>query len=294
MSASPGPVSAPTPSSRRGSAGAAPIATSPAPFALVTHDDLVTGEGVALDLPPASLGLRMTSGLIDVAVTALLLLTAVIVLGLATIDADPALAGAATVLVSVLVFAVFPTTMETLTRGRSLGKLAMGLRAVRDDGGPISFQHALTRALIGFVEIYATGGAPAFFSVMLSRRGKRLGDYAAGTIVVRERVRLQLTPPPGMPPELEPWARRSDLTSLPVGLALAIRQFLSRAALLDPVARDHVARELAADLAPYVSPGPPPGAPAERVLSAVLAERRRRDTERLERDSALRRRLSVG
>lgn len=261
--------------------------------ALVGVDDLVTGEGVALDLPPATLGLRMASGLIDVMVTGLLLVVVLVVLTVATFDADAALVAAAAVLVSVVVFAVFPTTVETLTRGRSLGKLALGLRTVRDDGGPITFQHALTRALIGFVEIYALSGVPAFFSVLISERGKRLGDYAAGTHVIRERVPLRLTPPVPMPPELADWAQRSDMASLPSGLALAIRQFLGRASVLEPSARDQVARALAADLAPYVVPGPPPGAPAERVLAAVLAERRRRDTARLQREAELRRRLGA-
>ena len=117
----------------------------------------------------------------------------------------------------VVVFLVFPTTVETLSRGKSLGKWAFGLRTVRDDAGPISFQHAFVRALVGFVEIYATGGGAAFFSALLSSRGKRLGDYAAGTYVVRERIKLRLEPPPLMPPELAPWARAADVAALPTG-----------------------------------------------------------------------------
>ncbi|WP_141014368.1 RDD family protein [Nocardioides sambongensis] len=260
-------------------------------FATVTDDDLVTGEGVALDLPPASLGVRMASGLIDVTVTVLLLVVVLVVLSIATIGADAALVDAAVVLLSVVVFAIFPTTLETLTRGRSLGKLALGLRTVRDDGGPITFHHALVRALIGYVEIYAFAGTPAFFSILLSKRGKRLGDYAAGTHVVRERVVLRLPSPAPMPPELAGWAAGADITALPTGLALAIRQFLGRADLVDPVSRDQVARSLAAELTPYVAPAPPRGAPAERVLCAVLAERRERDRRRLAREEELRRRL---
>src|SRR5215216_889977 len=89
--------------------------------------------------------------------------------------------------------------------GRSLGKLALGLRTVRDDAGPITFHHALVRALIGFVEIYLFTCIPAFFSMLVSRRGKRLGDYAAGTYVIRDRVTLRLPLPPPMPAELATW-----------------------------------------------------------------------------------------
>jgi len=263
-----------------------------ADFATVTADDLVTGEGVALDLPAASLGLRMASGLIDVAVT---LVTFVVVYLLLIISAvltrDAAAVGFAVVLTSVLVFLALPTALETFTRGRTIGKLALGLRTVRDDGGPISFQHALVRALIGFVEIYAFSAVPAFFSIMLSTRGKRLGDYAAGTYVVRERVPLRLPPPPPMPPPLAAWARSTDLATLPTGTALAVRQYLGRLGTLDPVSRDRIGRLLLSDVLPYVAPPPPPGAPVEMVLGAIIAERRERDLVRLRRDDELRARL---
>ena len=142
-------------------------------------------------------------------------------------------------------FLVFPTTIETLTRGKSLGKLAFGLRTVRDDAGPISFQHSFVRALIGVVEIYVFMGVPAFFSALLSSRGKRLGDYAAGTYVVRERVKLQLSPPPPMPPQLASWAAGADMASLPTGLALAVRQFLGRLPQIDPASRAAIGGRLA-------------------------------------------------
>ncbi|MFC5728727.1 MULTISPECIES: RDD family protein [Nocardioides] len=268
----------------------------PAPdYATITADDLVTGEGVALDLPAASLGLRMASGLLDVLVTLGTFIVLTILLTAATVPfQDEALTEAAFVLTMVLTFLGLPTALETLTRGRSLGKLALGLRAVRDDGGPISFHHALVRALIGFVEIYGFLGTPAFFAIMLSSRGKRLGDYAAGTYVVRDRVPLRLPMPPPMPPQLASWARRTDLGTLPTGTALAVRQFLGRLPTLDPVSRERVGRALLADVLPHVAPAPPPGAPPELVLMAIIAERRERDLVRLRRDDDFRRRLVSG
>lgn len=261
-------------------------------FATVTADDLVTGEGVALDLPAASLGLRLASGLLDVLATLASFVALYVVLVIATLPfQDEALFLAAIVLTSMIAFLAIPVTLETLTRGRSLGKLALGLRTVRDDGGPISFQHALVRTLIGYVEIYAFSGVPAFFSIMLSTRGKRLGDYAAGTYVVRDRVPLRLPPPPEMPPQLQAWARRTDLVALPTGTALAIRQFLGRLPTLDPASRERVGQALLADVLPHVAPPPPAGAPAELVLAAVVAERRQRDLVRLRRDDDLRKRL---
>ncbi len=273
-------------------AAVSPRGPAPGPaFASLTVDDHVTGEAVALDLPPASLASRIGSGLIDVIMTALLLLAVFLVFAIAALQTDGALARVAFVGTLIVVFLVIPTTVETLSRGRSLGKLVCGLRTVRDDAGPISFQHAFVRALIGFVEIYAFTGAPAFFSALLSAKGKRLGDHAAGTYVVRERVRLTLAPPAVLPPHLEPWARSADMTSLPTGLALAVRQYVGRAAALDPVTRHDLGARLAAEVSAHVAPPPPPGTAPHDFLAAVLASRRERDSARLTREDAMRARL---
>jgi uncharacterized RDD family membrane protein YckC len=261
-------------------------------FATLTTDDLVTGEAVALDLPPASLGARIASGLIDLVATVLLLMAVVMLYLVAVLRTDAALAHVALVGSLITVFLVFPTTLETLTRGRSLGKLALGLRTVRDDAGPISFQHAFVRSLVGVVEIYAFSGVPAFFSALVSSRGKRLGDYAAGTYVVRDRVKLQLTVPSQMPPHLAAWARGADITALPTGLALAVRQFLGRFHSIDPQSRATIGGRLADEVRRHVAPPPPPGTRAEDFLAAVVASRRERDQARLRREAELRRRLT--
>jgi uncharacterized RDD family membrane protein YckC len=262
-------------------------------FATLTTDDLVTGEAVALDLPPASLGSRIASGLIDVTVTVGLLVGVVLGLVIAALQTDEALIQVALLASMIVSFVVFPTALETLTRGRSLGKLAFGLRTVRDDAGPISFHHAFVRALVGVVELYALFGGPAFFAALLSARGKRLGDFAAGTYVVRERVKLQLAAPARMPPELAAWAATADLASLPTGLALAVRQFLGRLPQLDPGSRATIGGRLATAVSEYVAPAPPPGTPPEAFLAAVVAARRERDAARLAREAELRRRLTA-
>jgi uncharacterized RDD family membrane protein YckC len=262
-------------------------------FATLTTDDLVTGEAVALDLPPAGLGARIVSGLIDVVATLTLLVALVLGLAIAALRTDEALAQVAMLAAIIVSLIAFPTAIETLTRGRSLGKLAMGLRAVRDDAGPTSFHHAFVRALVGVVEIYAFFGSPAFFSALLSPRGKRLGDYAAGTYVVRDRVRLALPQPVPMPPPLAGWAAGADMTALPTGLAIAVRQYLGRSQQIDPHARADLGERLAAAVGQHVAPPPPPGTPPEAYLAAVVAERRDRDARRLAREAELRRRLSV-
>lgn len=258
---------------------------------LLGTDDLVTGEAVALDLPPASVALRVVSGLLDVLVAVVLLVVAYLVGLVAVAGTDAALLKVATVLTVALVLVAFPTTLETLTRGRSLGKLAVGLRTVRDDAGAIAFRHALTRSLVGVMEIWFLSGVPAVVAALATTRGQRLGDLAAGTYVVRDRFRRPDVRPPAMPPELAGWAAGADIAPLRDGLALAVRQFLDRAAGLNQGSRAALGTQLLESVLSRTAPPPPPGHHPEAVLAAVLAERRRRDEARLARESALRSRL---
>jgi uncharacterized RDD family membrane protein YckC len=259
--------------------------------ALRDSDELVTGEAVALDLPVATVGVRIASGLIDVLVQLVLLVVVVLVGFQAVSTTDQALFGVAVVVGTVLVFVAVPTATETLTRGKTLGKLALGLRTVRDDAGPISFRHALVRALVGFVEVWAFSGVPALVCALVSPRGKRVGDVAAGTYVVRERFPMPQVRPAAMPPQLAGWAGSADIAPLPEGLALAVRQFLDRASTLNPRSRETLGVDLVRQALTHVAPAPPAGHHPETVLAAVLTERRRRDEARMARDEQLRVRL---
>ena len=260
------------------------------PYAQI--DQLVTGEAVALELPPASLGLRIVSGLIDVVVSFAFLLGGTI-LG-SQVAPDEALGTVAAILVVVFALVLGPALLETLTMGRTLGKLAMGLRTVRDDAGPISFHHAFVRHLLSVVEIWLLSGVPALVTAMVNGRGKRLGDLVAGTYVVRDRFRLQLPWPVAMPPHLVAWASRADIAPLPDSLALAVRQVLGRSGSLSPQARDALVLRIVEQVSRHVAPPPPPGTRPEDFLAAVAAERRVRDEQRLWREADLRWRLTRG
>lgn len=257
----------------------------------VTEDDLVTGEAVALDLPAASVGLRILSGIIDYLIVMALVFGLSMATTVLTAQLDDALGAAVMLLAVVAAYVGYPVTMETLTRGRTVGKMAVGTRTVRDDAGPITFRHALARALVGVVEVYFLWGIPAIVACVVSGRGKRLGDVAAGTYVVRERLNSVLPPPVPMPPHLVGWAQSADIARLPDGLATTVRTFLPAAFGMDPQARSRMGRTVLDEVMLYVSPAPPPGNHPEYVLAAIIAERRRRDLDRLIRDAALRDRL---
>jgi uncharacterized RDD family membrane protein YckC len=238
-------------------------------------DEVVSGEAVVIDVPVARFPSRTVALVIDILVQQAVL----VVLNL-TIDLSAGLNAAsvaAVALTSVIAVIVgYPVIFETLSRGKSLGKLAMGLRVVSDDGSPERFRQALVRALAGVVEIWMLFGSPALITSLLSAKGKRLGDLFAGTFVVQERLPRSYSHAAPMPPKLAGWASTLELSALPDPLANAARDYLGRYWELTPEARYHLGERLAADVAARVSPPPPPGTPAPEFLSAVLAEHRTR------------------
>ncbi|MBP2455668.1 RDD family protein [Mycolicibacterium lutetiense] len=241
---------------------------------------VVTGDAVVLDVAIAQLPVRTLAVLIDIVVIAIGYVVGLVLWSLTLSQLDDALSAAILIIFTVLTLVGYPVVMETATRGRSLGKMALGLRVVAEDGGPERFRQALFRGLAGFVEIWMLTGGPAVISSLVSAKGKRLGDIFAGTVVISERG-PRLNPPPVMPPALAWWAGSLELSGLrPEQVELA-RQFLSRSAQLDPPVRQEMGHRIFGEVASRISPPPPPGAPVEYVLAAVLAERHRRAMARL-------------
>ena len=258
---------------------------------MMTPELMITGEAVALEVTPASVGLRLLSGLIDYGLYA-----GSAVLSLATWSTvqqrlSPGMSNAVAVAqISVLILTctvVIPLTIEVLSRGRSAGRLVTGCRVVRDDGGAIRLRHCLVRTLTAVIEVWLIQGIPAVCSCVVTRRGKRLGDLLAGTYVINERSGAMSVPPLIMPPELAHWAAQTDIRPLPGNLALAGRTFLQRTATLQPAARARLGADLAARVLPFVAPTPPAGTHPERFLAAVLCERRDRELTMNLHDRAL-------
>ncbi|MFH9476150.1 RDD family protein [Streptomyces anulatus] len=245
--------------------------------------ELVTGDAVVLGLRPARLPSRALASAIDLAVTFVVFILVSVVLGIASVSLDEAAVAAIGVASFLLVLIGGPVAVETLSHGRSLGKLACGLRVVRDDGGPIRFRHALVRGAMGLVEILMTFGALASIASLVSARGRRIGDVFAGTLVIRERVaatgRSVSVPPP--PPWLVGRFAQLDLSAVPDELWLAIRQYLTRMQQLDPGVGRSIAERLAGELVARTGAATPQGVPAAAFLAAVVHERQSRDARRV-------------
>lgn len=245
------------------------------------------GEGVALDLRLAKLPSRALAKLIDGLVqgaAGLLLFMLVVLVGASGLD-TAVLQGLA-IAITALVLVGYPTLFETVASGRTLGKMAMGLRVVRVDGAPLRFRHALVRGLTGIFDFPVTVGTLAVATSFCSRDGRRTGDFLAGTLVIRDRTPDAGVSPRGlaalsMPYPLLKWAQALDLARVPDDLALAARQYLTRMYDMRPEVAARMGYDLATEMAKYVAQ-PPQGTPSWAYLAAVTAERRARQVRKAE------------
>lgn len=243
------------------------------------ENDVLTGEAVALDVKPASYVLRAAGTIIDFVVYVLVMIGCLLLVTYTGAGLDGAQSRILLIIIPVFGMVVLPTTVELASRGRSLGKLAVGARIVRDDGGAIGFRHSLIRALVGVIEIFLTFGGIAALTGLLNSRSKRLGDLLAGTYSQLVRVPAPRPLTLYLAPHLAGWAQTADVARLPDRLSRRIAQFVRQAPGLTPAARAGLSTELAREAAAYVSPLPP--VDAETFLVAVAILRRERDARGL-------------
>ncbi len=245
-----------------------------------TADELVVGEGVALDVQPAGLVLRLAAALLDgLCVLVLFVLAMFGVARLWPRGLEPAWGAALNIVLLVVVLVLVPAAVETVTKGRSVGRFATGTRVVRLDGGSIGFRHAFTRSLVGLFELWMTFGSVALLVALFGTRPRRLGDLLAGTIVQHERLPKQRDPEVLLPPELTAWAGVADVSALPQRLENRLGAFFRGAALMRPELREAAAQSLAAEVSAFAHPVPP--VPPEVFLAGVVVLRRRRDVRAL-------------
>ncbi|MFC4376544.1 RDD family protein [Nocardia halotolerans] len=240
--------------------------------------EFTTGEAVALELPIARIPSRAGAFLLDLLMqlTLAFCLFYAGLLGLAFAGADSAWFAVLGVVTMVTVLVGYPVCSETLTRGRSLGKMAFGLRVVRADAGPTDFRHALTRGLTGaIVDFWMLGafGSVAVVTALCSREGRRVGDVLAGTVVVHTRQTLPRPALAATPPWLAGWAAQVDPSGMSDELSGAARQYLTRLRTLTPAAQHQLGARLAEAMCAAVRCQVPAGYPPYHVIGAILARR---------------------
>jgi uncharacterized RDD family membrane protein YckC len=248
----------------------------------VEYEDRIripTPEGVDLELTLAGVGSRFTSALVDLAIQLALLVSFALLflLGLDSLGGG-SLGAAVFAVLSFLLFAGYDIVFEVYASGRTPGKRLNGLRVVRSEGSPVGFLTSAVRNVLRLIDFLPTLYVVGIVTILASPRNQRLGDLAAGTLVVRERLGAQ--PRRWRPEDVGASARGPgwsswDVSGVTRDELVAIRRFLERRHELTPEARARLGAELAAALRPRV-PGIPEIMQGETFLEQLAAAKRAR------------------
>ena len=228
---------------------------------------IATPEGVELELPLAGLGSRFIGLLIDSVIQGVVIVIAVIAL----VSAGGAVAAAVIASAAALLVLGYDVLVEVRGGGRTLGKRAAGVRVVMDGGRPVDLRASLIRNVIRLFEGFATSYLPATISILATRGNQRLGDLAAGTLVIREPKRAAEAPPARAVAAPVSW----DVTGIRDEETAVVRAFLDRREALAPHARRSLAADLAGKLRPRVA-GARAGLGDEEFLEQLTAAKAKR------------------
>lgn len=243
---------------------------------------LVTPEAVRLDLPTATVGSRGAAIIVDWLLQGLALLLLSVAAGFAQAVEPSWLSTSIVLILSFLVVFGYPTAFETVTRGRTPGKMLLGLRVVTVEGAPVRFRHAAIRAALGTVDFSLTFGVAAVVSSLVSRRNQRLGDFVAGTVVLRERVAASTTRAQrfDVPSAATAVAGSIDASGLTARDYAAVRSYLLRVDGLPTERRDEIGRQLLSAIGPRLGTLPAVDLPPEQLLRTIAARYQERTAAR--------------
>jgi uncharacterized RDD family membrane protein YckC len=229
---------------------------------------IATPEGVNLELALAGVGSRFASAIVDGLVQTAIF-TVTVFAGIALFGRSGFTAAAIT-LTTFFVLAAYDILFEVFASGRTPGKRLNGLRVVRTDGSPVGFFTSAVRNVLRLVDFLPSAYLVGIVAVLVTRRNQRLGDLAAGTLVVRERrpTRKWAAAPALQAPDA-PWLAW-DVSAVTAEELGAVRRFLERRAELTAGARAKLGSELAGALLPKVA-GVPSGIHSEAFLEQLAA-----------------------
>jgi uncharacterized RDD family membrane protein YckC len=230
---------------------------------------ITTPEGIELDLQLAGLGSRFIAQTLDLLIKGVTILLIALTLSIA------GLTGLAIMLPAfMLVLYAYDVVFETFANGRTPGKMAARLRVVRAGGEPVDFMSSAIRNVLRVIDGIPFSYVPGMISILVTKRNQRLGDLAAGTIVIHEERVPAPRPGPGWgpPPPWQPAPPVWDVSAVSAEELSAVRSFLDRRWTIDVRARGQLALQLAEVLWPKVA-GAPAGLPPEAFLEQLAQQK---------------------
>ncbi len=181
---------------------------------------------------------------------------------------------------STFIFLGYYVLFEMIWNGQTPGKRAAGLRVLRDDGTPITITESLLRNILRTIDFLPVLYGVGMIFVLTNRQNKRLGDIAAGTVVIKERLAEELpaAPPTGAAQTEQMAALLPLLSRLTSREEAAVEQFMERRDELGIDVRVRLGSRLALTLEAKFEQRPAtlprePEAMIEQVYQAMLLRR---------------------
>src|SRR6202022_3659269 len=175
---------------------------------------IATPERVSFDYQVAGLGTRAIAQILDLLIVAgILIATYLVAAGLGAATGSTPVVLLFFVLGAFVVIFGYFWISEAIWSGQTVGKRAFRLRAVGDQGEPLTFAQAGIRNIVRIVDFLPYAYGIGLIVLFANGRGKRLGDLAAGTVVVKDSDSVALWQLPGArTPVVPPGAGQSVLT----------------------------------------------------------------------------------
>ena len=229
---------------------------------------IATPEGVELRLRLAGVGSRFAAGSIDGTIKGAIVLVIALIFGIGVGGAASRVVSGAGLLLGLVFYDVL---FEVRAAGRTPGKRALGVRVVMADGRPVGFRASCVRNLLRLVEGLPLSYVPAIVSILVTPNNQRLGDLAAGTVVVHEsRAGAAAAPADGWARPVPGYTEAWDVSAITAQDLATVRDFLQRRHDFTPAARGALAERLANALRGRVA-GARADMPAERFLEDLAA-----------------------
>jgi len=241
-----------------------------------------TPENIELTYSLAGPGTRAAAYLVDLLVMYLLLsvLQNLILLVLAPV-VESTTGGAAwvvglLVIVGFVLYSGYFLVFEWLMNGQTPGKRLLGIRVIKEGGYALRFLDSLIRNLLRIVDFLPFGYGVGLASVLLTARSQRLGDLAAGTLLVHQQQVSAEVMEPAIPQAADqPELPLERLRAVPEGLINLVVHFFQVLPELGPRARQQIAGELVDLLRATSGLTPGPTQSAEAFLAAVVQQTER-------------------
>lgn len=236
------------------------------------HLTVSTPEGLDLEIVLAGVGSRFGAAALDALIQLVALIALLVVRSTVSSGGGGGFLAAIYIVAVFLIVFGYDVAFETLNSGRTPGKMAAGLRVVRAGGRPVGFLTSAVRNLLRIVDFLPTAYAAGLVSIVATRDNQRIGDLAAGTYVVRERVSRPTSTLTFSPAAYAPDAPflSWDVSAVSPEEVATVRRFLERRSQLTSDARARIGWEMCERLRPKVA-GLPTNWHPETLLEGIVA-----------------------